>query len=107
MNRLDSTGPVRKLKNSRRALTGKVNLEPGGVAGFESSLERDLFLVLDSGLRRPNRWATFDGLSSEGSSVQSAGIGATSHRTEAEVVPKWGLTNPSMWRMNQLRSSAG
>lgn len=47
MNRLDSTGPVRKLKNSRRALTGKVNLEPGGVAGFESSLERDLFLVLD------------------------------------------------------------
>lgn len=38
---------VRKLKNSRRALTGKVNLEAGGTAGFESSLERDLLLILD------------------------------------------------------------
>jgi len=47
MNRLSSTTPVRKLQNSRRALTGKVNLEAGGVAGFESSLERDLLLILD------------------------------------------------------------
>lgn len=39
--------PVRKLRNSRRALTGKVNLEAGGTAGFESSLERDLLLILD------------------------------------------------------------
>jgi len=28
-------------------LTGKVNLEAGGTAGFESSLERDLLLILD------------------------------------------------------------
>ncbi|MBK0053056.1 TnsA endonuclease N-terminal domain-containing protein [Stenotrophomonas sp. S39] len=35
------------MKNSHRALTGKVNLEAGGVAGFESSLERDLLLILD------------------------------------------------------------
>lgn len=48
MKRLVSIAPVRKLKNSRRALTGKVNLEAGGVAGFESSLERDLLIVLDA-----------------------------------------------------------
>jgi len=48
MKRLVSSAPVRKLKNSRRALTGKVNLEAGGVAGFESSLERDLLIVLDA-----------------------------------------------------------
>ncbi len=47
MNRLNSSKPVRKLKNSRRALTGRVNLEAGGSAGFESSLERDLLLILD------------------------------------------------------------
>lgn len=28
-------------------MTGKVNLEAGGTAGFESSLERDLLLILD------------------------------------------------------------
>lgn len=47
MTRLDSGGPARKLKNSRRALTGKVVLQAGGTAGFESSLERDLLLILD------------------------------------------------------------
>lgn len=38
------------------------------------------------------------------SSVHSAGIGANSHRSEAEVVPRCGLTKPSMWRMNRFRS---
>jgi len=47
MSRLRTHSPVRKLKNSHRALTGKVNLEGGGMAGFESSLERDLLLILD------------------------------------------------------------
>lgn len=47
MKRLSSDAPARILRNSRRALTGKVNLEAGGTAGFESSLERDLLLILD------------------------------------------------------------
>ena len=47
MSRLRTHFPVRKLRNSHRALTGKVNLEAGGMAGFESSLERDLLLILD------------------------------------------------------------
>lgn len=47
MSRLRTHSPARKLRNSHRALTGKVNLEAGGMAGFESSLERDLLLILD------------------------------------------------------------
>ena len=47
MSRLRTHSPVRKLRNSHRALTGKVNLQAGGMAGFESSLERDLLLILD------------------------------------------------------------
>ena len=47
MSRLRTHSPVRKLRNSHRALTGKVTLQAGGMAGFESSLERDLLLILD------------------------------------------------------------
>ncbi len=47
MTRLNSHSPVRPLKNSRRALTGRLNLASGGVAGFESSLERDWIRLLD------------------------------------------------------------
>ena len=45
-------------------------------------------VMMVSGFRFPNRWATSDRLSSDGSSVQSAGIGASSHRTEVDVVPR-------------------
>jgi len=47
MERLVGNGPVRKLQNSRRCLTGMVDLKAGGTASFESSLERDWLLVLD------------------------------------------------------------
>ncbi|HEJ4266644.1 TPA: TnsA endonuclease N-terminal domain-containing protein [Pseudomonas aeruginosa] len=47
MTRLNSNIPARPLKNSRRALTGRLNLANGGMAGFESSLERDWLRVLD------------------------------------------------------------
>lgn len=47
MTRLSSAAPVRALKNSRRALTGKVTLGGGEMAGFESSLERDWLRLLD------------------------------------------------------------
>ena len=39
--------PVRKIGNSRRALTGRVRAGEGGVLNFESSLERDWLMVLD------------------------------------------------------------
>ena len=47
MARLSSDTPVRLLRTSRRSLTGRVTLGDGGVADFESSLERDWLLVLD------------------------------------------------------------
>lgn len=47
MARLSSDTPVRELRTSRRSLTGRVTLGDGGVAGFESSLERDWLLALD------------------------------------------------------------
>jgi len=47
MTRLGSQGPARPLRNSHRALTGKLSLHGGGHAGFESSLERDWLTVLD------------------------------------------------------------
>lgn len=39
--------PVRKIGNSRRALTGRVRAGEGGMLNFESSLERDWLMVLD------------------------------------------------------------
>jgi hypothetical protein len=47
MTRLVSNGPVRKLRMSNRALTGKVSLQSGRPAGFESSLERDWLQCLN------------------------------------------------------------
>jgi len=47
MARLSSDTPARVLRTSRRSLTGRVTLSDGGVAGFESSLERDWLLALD------------------------------------------------------------
>lgn len=41
------SAPVRPLRLSHRALTGKVRLKSGGMAGFESSLERDWLIALD------------------------------------------------------------
>lgn len=46
MTRLASTPPARTFKESRRSLTGKVAVEDGSVS-FESSLERDLLVLLD------------------------------------------------------------
>lgn len=46
MTRLDSTGPVREIKISRRSLTGRVATNDGAVS-FESSLERDWIVLLD------------------------------------------------------------
>jgi len=39
--------PVRTIGTSRSYLTGKVSLDGGGMASFESSLERDWLVVLD------------------------------------------------------------
>lgn len=39
--------PVRSIGTSRRYLTGQVSLDSGGMASFESSLERDWLVVLD------------------------------------------------------------
>lgn len=47
MLRFVPSGPVRALRMSHRALTGKVALRIGGMAGFESSLERDWIIMLD------------------------------------------------------------
>lgn len=47
MARLSSDTPARELRTSRRSLTGRVTLGDGGVAAFESSLERDWLLALD------------------------------------------------------------
>lgn len=47
MARLSSEPPARALRTSRRSLTGRVALAEGGVATFESSLERDWLLALD------------------------------------------------------------
>lgn len=47
MTRLDSDRPVRPLKTSRRCLTGRVSVDSGDSAGFESSLERDWLTALD------------------------------------------------------------
>jgi TnsA endonuclease N terminal/TnsA endonuclease C terminal len=47
MARLSSDTPTRELRTSRRSLTGRVTLADGGVATFESSLERDWLLALD------------------------------------------------------------
>lgn len=45
--RLDLMSPVRSIGMNYRSLTGKVVLERGHVAGFESSLERDWLICLD------------------------------------------------------------
>lgn len=45
--RLDLMSPVRSIGMNYRSLTGKVVLDPGHVAGFESSLERDWLICLD------------------------------------------------------------
>lgn len=45
--RLTSSGPARTIGTSRRALTGRVNMCTGGVASFESSLERDWLIAVD------------------------------------------------------------
>lgn len=47
MTRLALNAPVRKLRTSRRCLTGRVALATGGTAAFESSLERDWLIALD------------------------------------------------------------
>lgn len=47
MARLDSRPSTRKLRTSRRALTGRVVTADGEVSTFESSLERDWLMVLD------------------------------------------------------------
>lgn len=47
MARLVSTGSVRPLKMSSRALTGRVSMSGGAVAEYESSLERDWLIALD------------------------------------------------------------
>ena len=47
MTRLSSDAPARKLRTSRRSLTGRVAFAEGGAANFESSLERDWLLSLD------------------------------------------------------------
>ncbi|MBX9798110.1 MAG: TnsA endonuclease N-terminal domain-containing protein [Burkholderiaceae bacterium] len=47
ITRLVSNGPVRKLRTSRRCLTGKVAQSNQENAGFESSLERDWLVALD------------------------------------------------------------
>lgn len=47
MARLSSDTPVRELRTNRRSLTGRLTLGDGGVAVFESSLERDWLLALD------------------------------------------------------------
>lgn len=45
--RLDSMLPVREIGANRRSLTGRVVLDSGVAAGFESSLERDWLICLD------------------------------------------------------------
>lgn len=47
MARLDARPSTRKLRTSRRALTGRVVTADGEVSTFESSLERDWLMVLD------------------------------------------------------------
>lgn len=47
MTRLDARPSTRKLRTSRRALTGRVVTADGEVSTFESSLERDWLVVLD------------------------------------------------------------
>lgn len=47
MARLDVRPSTRKLRTSRRALTGRVVTADGEVSTFESSLERDWLVVLD------------------------------------------------------------
>jgi hypothetical protein len=47
MMRLASNRPVRPLKPAHRALTGRVVLNTGKTAGYESSLERDWLMALD------------------------------------------------------------
>jgi hypothetical protein len=47
ITRLVSNEPVRKLRTSRRCLTGKVAHSNRENAGFESSLERDWLVALD------------------------------------------------------------
>jgi len=47
ISRLDSMLPVREIGTNRRSLTGKVVLDSGAAAGFESSLERDWLICLD------------------------------------------------------------
>ena len=46
MKLLDSSMPVRRLRPSKRGITGRVALPSGRSAGHESSLERDLLLML-------------------------------------------------------------
>jgi hypothetical protein len=48
MAKLANYVPVRKIEISRRALTGRVQSSGGGGLSFESSLERDWLLSLDS-----------------------------------------------------------
>lgn len=45
--RLDCLAPVRPLRMSRRALTGRITVDGTERAGFESSLERDWLICLD------------------------------------------------------------
>lgn len=47
MARLDARPSTRKLRTSRRSLTGRLVTADGEVATFESSLERDWLMVLD------------------------------------------------------------
>lgn len=47
MTRLDSMLPVREIGTNRRSLTGRIVLDSGIAAGFESSLERDWLICLD------------------------------------------------------------
>lgn len=46
MTRLALPNPVRTIKESRRSLTGRIAIDNGAVS-FESSLERDLIVLLD------------------------------------------------------------
>ncbi len=39
--------PARTIGTSRSCLTGQVSMATGGMASFESSLERDWFVALD------------------------------------------------------------
>lgn len=46
-SQLDLLRPVRPLRMSRRALTGRISTQENGRLGFESSLERDWMICLD------------------------------------------------------------